>query len=139
MRLLSGVIKRSIARSEVEDGWVIADRYTSRFGERGGAFTVRWQFAPDTVVKKLGERRFIMKRHCVEMEVQVSAGWSDVELVEMDSLPAQPDNFEGIVSPAFRKTLRAPFLRLTARPTAQPCVFSTQFLACEPSIPDDRA
>jgi hypothetical protein len=117
----------------MEDGWSIIDSYAPRFPEHGRVFTVRWQFAPDTVVKQLGERRFIIKRHGVEMEVQVSAGWSDVELVEMDSLTAQPDNFEGIVSPAFRKTLRAPFLKLTARPTAQPCVFSTTFLACSHS------
>ena len=138
-RLLSGVIERRIERLEMEDGWSIIDSYAPRFPEHGRAFTVRWQFAPDTVVKQLGERRFIIKRQGIEMEVQVSADWSDVDLVEMDSLTAQPDNFEGIVSPAFRKTLRAPFLKLTARPTAQPCVFSTRFLACGPSIPADRA
>lgn len=139
LRLLSGVIERKIQRLETGDGWLVTDVYTPRFPRRGRAFTVRWQFAPDTIVKQLGDRRFIVKRHGVGMEVQVSESWSDVELVELDALASPPDNFEGIVSPAFRKTLRAPFLKLTARPTGQPCVFSTRFLACGPSNPADPA
>ena len=139
MPMEKGMLSRTIHRLETEGAWKVTDCFEPAHPEEATGFTVRWQFAPDTVVKQLGERRFILKRHGVEMEVQVSADWSDVVLVEMHSLTAQPDNFEGIVSPAFRKTLRAPFLRLTARPTAQPCVFSTRFLACGPSNPVDHA
>jgi hypothetical protein len=99
-------------------------------------FTVRWQFAPGTHVKRLDARRFLLQRHGVTIAVQVSEGWSDVALVEMDAfantslpVPAASAEFDGIVSPAFRKTVWAPYLKLVARPAGGPCVFSTTFLA----------
>jgi hypothetical protein len=40
---------------------------------------------------------------------------------------------EGMVSPAFRKTVWAPYLKLTARADRhKPCVFRTTFLASAP-------
>ena len=105
-------------------------------------FSVRWQFAPGSHVGFLGERHFRVTRRGVSTEVQVSDDWAEVFCVMDQSQVAEADPdapLAGIVSPAFRKTLWAPYLKLIARPTAQPCVFSTRFLACGPSIPADRA
>ena len=48
-------------------------------------------------------------------------------------LPIDGSRFEGIVSPAFRKTVWAPYLKLTAPGGKKPCVFRTTFLASMPS------
>ena len=98
-------------------------------------FTVRWQFAPDSRVEDLGQRRFRVTRHGVSMEVQVSADWAEVWCVmEQSQVPqADPDApLAGMVSPAFRKTVWAPYLKLVARSQGdKSCVFSTAFLALE--------
>ena len=132
-------------------GWLVKDECIGKDG-RPIEFTVRWQFAPETSVKRLDDRRFLLRRHDVAIELQVSEGWSDVVLVELDAFAntsrsetaapeefkgrtgtaredARPTRYEGIVSPAFRKTVRAPCLKLIARPAGWPCVFSTTFLA----------
>lgn len=96
-------------------------------------FSVRWQFAPDSRVDDLGNRRYRVARHGVSMEVQVSADWAEVWCVTEQSQVAQADPdapLAGTVSPAFRKTVWAPYLKLVARPQGdKPCVFSTTFLA----------
>ena len=118
--------------SSLRDDWADAAR----------DFSVCWQFAPESRVERVGERRFRVTRRSVAMEVQVSADWAEVFCVtdQKQVAEADPDApLAGIVSPGFRKTEWAPYLKLIARPTAQPCVFSTQFLACGPSIPVDRA
>jgi len=96
---------------------------------------VRWQFAPDSRVDDLGRRRYRVTRHGVTMEVQVSADWAEVFCVTNPKQVAQADPgapLAGMVSPAFRKTVWAPYLKLVARPTGdKPCVFSTAFLALE--------
>ena len=97
------------------------------------SFSVRWQFAPDSRVEDLGQRRFRVTRHCVSMEVQVSVDWAEVFCVMEQGHVAQADPdapLAGTVSPAFRKTVWAPYLKLVARPQGdKPCVFSTTFLA----------
>lgn len=99
----------------------------------GCAFSVRWQFAPGSCVEDLGSRLYRVARHGVSMEVQVSADWAEVWCVTEQSQGAQADPdapLAGTVSPAFRKTVWAPYLKLVARPQGdKPCVFSTTFLA----------
>lgn len=106
------------------------------------AFLVRWQFAPDSRLEDLGARRYRATRHGVSMEVQVSADWAEVWCVTEQSQVAQADPdapLAGTVSPAFRKTLWAPYLKLVARPQGdKPCVFSTAFLACAGDVSDKR-
>jgi hypothetical protein len=79
------------------------------------------------------ERNFVVKRNSVALEVLASEHWADVKLVETpaDRERLEPENpLAGIVSPAFRKTVFAPYLLLVARPqSGQPCVFRTTFLA----------
>jgi hypothetical protein len=103
------------------------------FTGASGDFFVRWQFAPDSRVEELGQRRFRVTRHSVSMEVQVSADWAEVWCVTEQSQVAKADPdapLAGTVSPAFRKTVWAPYLKLVARPQGdKPCVFSTTFLA----------
>ena len=74
-------------------------------------------------------------RSGVGIVIQVGADWAAVDLVESESerdLKFPGGNpLEGIVSPAFRKTVFAPYLKLTARGGKKPCVFRTTFLASE--------
>jgi len=106
---------------------------TLSFTGPSGDFSVRWQFAPDSGVEDLGKRRFRITRHGMSMEVQVSADWAEVFCVMKQSQVAQADPdapLAGTVSPAFRRTAWAPYLKLVARPQGdEPCVFSTTFLA----------
>ena len=100
-------------------------------------FVVRWQFAPGAKLERLAERRFRVSRRGVAMEVKVSADWAEVFPVAEISSPEfaraatseLEREFAGIVSPAFRQTEWAPFLKLVARPGEKPCVFTTTFLA----------
>ena len=156
LSLVGQLIRRAIEPLPEGAGWLVKDECFGKDG-RPIEFTVRWQFAPETQIKRLDDRRFLLRRHDVAIELQVSEGWSDVVLVEMDAFEntsgaesaapgsrghsphhdetetaredARPTAYEGIVSPAFRKTLRAPFLKLVAKPSGRPCVFSTTFLA----------
>ena len=139
LSLIGQLIRRVIEPLPDGTGWLVKDKCIGKDG-RPIEFTVRWQFAPDTSVKRLDARRFLLRRHDVAIELQVSEGWSDVVLVELDAFAntsrsataredARPTAYEGIVSPAFRKTVWAPYLKLVARPASGPCVFSTTFLA----------
>jgi hypothetical protein len=114
----------------VED-WVESLR--DDWADAATAFSVRWQFAPASQVERLAERRFRVARHGVSMEVQVSADWAEVFCVTEQSQVAEADPdlpLAGVVSPSFRKTVWAPYLKLVARPQGdKPCVFTTTFLA----------
>jgi len=151
LSLIGQLMRRAIEPLPDGAGWLVKDECIGKDG-RPIEFTVRWQFAPETSVKRLDDRRFLLRRHDVAIELQVSEGWSDVVLVEMDAFAntsrsetaapeeykgkpgtaredAGPTAYEGIVSPAFRKTVWAPYLKLVARPAGRPCVFSSTFLA----------
>ncbi|MBI3878213.1 MAG: heparinase II/III family protein [Verrucomicrobia bacterium] len=101
------------------------------------SFVVRWQFAPGAKLERLAERRFRVTRRGVAMEVEVSADWGEVWAVSDRNDPAfmqaektdEERKFAGVVSPAFRKTEWAPYLKLVARPGEKPCLFTTTFLA----------
>ena len=139
-------LRRTIESIKGALAWKVQDFCFEKDGSLGD-FTVRWQLAPDCYVKRLDERQFLVRRNSVEIKIEVSEGWSDVSLVEMDELQQRASNgrdsigtqqqasdggrsFVGLVSPAFRKTVWAPYLKLVAQPQGdKPCVFSTTFLA----------
>jgi len=135
--LANGRMRRRVLRLEGRDGWQVDDAYESRSGTSD--FTVRWQFAPGSLVKLLDERRFSIKRESQSVLVEAGSEWAEVVLVERKS-QSLPDTalttgvearYAGTVSPAFRRVEWAPFLNLVARPRAgKPCVFRTTFLAC---------
>ncbi|PYJ02624.1 MAG: hypothetical protein DME25_15585, partial [Verrucomicrobia bacterium] len=140
LRLPQGVIFRSIRRLEKLDGWEVTDRFEPRFKDGTGDFTVCWQFAPDSWVKKIAERKFSIHRAESTVMIEVDDSWSVVELFEpvgeeepRRSTASPSGSLEGIVSPAFRQVCGAPFLKLTARPGDKPCVFTTAFLASAPA------
>ena len=101
------------------------------------AFSVRWQFAPGSVVRCLSLREFLLQRQDREIRVVLGEGWQKVQLMELGDMTGAPDSassLAGIVSPAFRKTERAPFLLLTAVPKGDSsCVFTTTFLISDPA------
>ena len=87
-------------------------------------------------MKKISERKLSVHRGEVGILIEVDEKWDAVEVVEPIAgdeqglrLLVPAGSLEGIVSPAFRKLGRAPFLKLTARPGDKPCVFTTAFLA----------
>ena len=103
------------------DSWEVADAFAPSPGH-SSVFTVRWQFAPGAWLKRHSERQLELRRGDVSMWIEVDDAWDQVAIVEpVESLePAQPPkreraaSLEGIVSPAFRKTVRAPYLKLVA-------------------------
>jgi hypothetical protein len=106
-------------------------------------FSVRWQFAPGARLKRLSERRFELRRNGAAIQIIASDDWAEVILVEQQgedqslltsAATELEKKFAGTVSPAFRKTEWAPYLKLIARPKpGQPCVFRTTFVASPPS------
>jgi hypothetical protein len=110
---------------------IVEDVYHSQ--SDAGEFSVRWQFAPDCVLQVLERGRFLISCVGAAMEVQVSPDWAEVWCVTEQSQVAKADPdapLAGTVSPAFRKVVWAPYLKLVARPQGdKPCVFSTTFLA----------
>ena len=128
-----GLLRRSVTRVENGDGWRIGDEFHAATGG-DGEFIVRWQFAPDTFIKIITERTFLVKRHDVALVVEAGNEWAEARLVETPPDDRSPcslaDEYEGVVSPGFRKQVRAPYLKLVARPDRhKPCVFHTTFLA----------
>jgi hypothetical protein len=99
-------------------------------------FSVRWQFAPGSWVKRHSERKFSVHRAGVAVTIEVDENWAEVELGEPvghgdQSLTSVPKgSLEGIVSPAFRRICWAPYLKLVARPSEEGNrVFQTTFRA----------
>ena len=140
LRLPQGVVFRSIRRLQKSDGWEVADQFVPRLKHKAGDFTVLWQFAPGSWVKRISERSFSLHRAQVALRIEVDENWSAVELFEpvaeegpLPSMSNASGALEGIVSPGFRQVCRAPFLKLTARPGDKPCVFTTAFLASPPA------
>jgi len=134
---LTGVqVRRTVSHSPISLAWRIED---SCFGkhEENLPFSVRWQFAPGSWVKQLSARKFSIHRADVAVTIEVDEHWASVELVEPVKeedqrllTPTAIGSLEGIVSPEFRKIVRAPYLKLLARPQGEkPCVFTTTFLA----------
>jgi hypothetical protein len=129
-------MRRRIVHLPNGSGWQVEDQCTGK-GGRAVEFTTRWQFAPGGWVKRISDRKFSVHRADVAVVIEVGGNWAEVELVEpmqerdQDNLTsAASRSLAGIVSPAFRKTVWAPYLKLVARPRGdKPCVFTTTFLA----------
>jgi len=81
--------------------------------------SVRWQFAPGTVVERVAPRTVRVTRSGVVLDVELGERWRDVILVATPgeaaaSAPAGSleARMAGTVSPGFRRTAWAPFLKL---------------------------
>ena len=131
------ILERRIVPLALDRGFLIEDmclwNHEKACGQDSLPFSVRWQFAPESGVEVLDGRHFRVTRRGVSMEVQVSDDWAEVFCVTEQSQVAKADSdapLAGTVSPAFRKTVWAPYLKLVARPAGdKPCVFRTTFLA----------
>jgi hypothetical protein len=122
LRLGHHLLERTLRLVKESDAWEVDDLCLPNNGDRArqpAGFSVRWQFPPGATVKARGSRNFIVRRNDIEIVIQVSADWSDVTLVETaaDREKFEPENLlAGTVSPAFRKTIFAPYLLLKAEP-----------------------
>jgi hypothetical protein len=123
-------------------GFQVEDRClsnrTSTQEREGRAFAVSWQFGPGATLERIAERKFLVTRRGVSLEVEVSDGWTnlhpvaekDIRLLTAAAGSELEARFAGTVSSAFRKVEWAPFLKLVARPEpGRSCVFRTTFLA----------
>ena len=135
--LADSSMRRRVLRLEGRDAWQVEDSHESRAGV--SEFSVRWQFAPGSVLKWLDERRFSVNRAGRSVLIEFGSEWAEVMVAEQkrQSVPGSTAiseveaQYAGTVSPAFRQVEWAPFVKLVARPQAgKPCVFRTTFLAC---------
>ena len=94
---------------------------------QAGAFTGYWQFAPESSVERVSERRFRVVSGTAEMTIEIGDGWTGAEFWQPDGSEKKGD-LDGIVSPRFMKTTHAPYLKLAARPGGGG-EFTTSFLA----------
>jgi hypothetical protein len=142
LNLLECQVRRRVSCVDNEPRtWEVVDSCVAKDGTPA-PFSVCWQFAPGSWVKRISARKFSVHRADAAVMMDVDQSWTAVELVELaepvadaasspaPTLPA-PRRMEGLVSPAFRSVVRAPYLRLFARPPRPaPCVFRTTFQAC---------
>jgi hypothetical protein len=121
----SGDARRTIYRVEkpLHGGWVIEERVLTVIPDSD--FTVLWQFAPGTNCQIIEPRRFRVTRLNKTVEVRVSTDWHVVDLVATEP-KRRAGQFEGTVSPRFRRTEWAPYLKLTGSSGAG--LFTTTFL-----------
>jgi hypothetical protein len=124
----AGNAKRTVYRVEkpLRGGWVVEEQVLTTTPE--SEFIVLWQFAPDAICQILEPRRFRITCRNKAVEVRASSDWDTVDLVTSETA-RKGGQFEGTVSPRFRVTKWAPYLRLTGRSGAKPCLFTTTFLA----------
>jgi hypothetical protein len=106
------------------EGWMVSDSFERRLGQ-AGEFIVRWQFAPDCDVERIGERAFRVTSGSASMRVDIGVGWAQAELWRPSGDEAV-GQLDGIVSPRFIKTEHAPYLKLTANPGGN-TDFTTRF------------
>ena len=127
-------LSRRVTPSESRSSWCVDDRCVGN-GGLPVPFAVRWQFAPGATLRMLDDREFAVCRQGESLTIRLSEDWDQVQLVELSDPPSDSEfPLAGNVSSSFRKTERAPYLLLTARPTRdKTCVFTTTFLAWSPS------
>src|SRR5207253_6650583 len=115
-------MRRRVLRLEGRDVWQVEDSHESRTGI--SEFSVRWQFAPGSLVKWLDERRFSVNREGRSVRVELGPEWAEVVVAEQKSQSVLGSaatsvveaQYAGTVSPAFRQVEWAPFAKLIARP-----------------------
>ncbi len=127
-------LRRSIEFNSEASTMTVTDWVEPRHDERtqdARHFVVRWQFAPETRIDVLSARRFRVSRRSATLEIEVSPNWSQVSLVTEASQASSADPealLAGTVSPRFRQTVWAPYLKLTAQsPNCHPGEFTTIF------------
>lgn len=123
LKLPSGIARRTVTMLPREEGWRVEDCFQPD-GSADYEFAVHWQFAPESRLEPMGDRKFRVTRRGQTVEVEVDANWSSVEPVS----DRRDGSFDGICSPDFRETCFAPCLKLAAH-GHNPCVFATTFLA----------
>jgi hypothetical protein len=124
-------LRRTLRSISGADGWEVADAADPAVGH----FEVRWQFAPDTRVRRLGPRHFQLGRRDRVLDLLAGDGWAAVDL--LDAAPSGPGQgpagagarFDGLVSPAFRRWGFAPGLRLRSGAGPAGAGHTTRFLA----------
>jgi len=123
----AGDARRTVYRVEkpLRGGWVVEERVLTATPE--SKFSVLWQFPPDTVCQIIEPRCFRIRRQNKTVEIRVSSDWDIVDLVTTEPI-RKGLQLEGTVSSRFRVTNRAPYLKLTGRSSAKPCLFTTTFL-----------
>ncbi len=131
------IMRRAIDIESAGTTLTVTDLVNARVAQTaaGQPFVVRWQFAPGTRVETLSPRRFRVHRPGaspaspaansgqpaeVALEIDVGPAWSNVACVtdpgQVPTVdPGHP--LAGTVSPTFRHTLWAPYLKLTASET----------------------
>jgi len=133
LRLPSGVAERSVARIATagENGWAVDDAFHPCATSTTRQFLVGWQFAPGWQLERASDRRLRLTRGNIEVRLEVSAAWSNVEaFTGADTAAKYGDDGDlvGACSPAFRKVTFGPALLLTGQ-AQDSCVFRTTFLA----------
>ena len=125
---IAGNARRTVYRVEkpLGGGWVVEERVLTTTPE--SEFSVLWQFAPDAKCETIEPRRFRVVRRNKSIEVRVSSDWHIVDLVATEPI-RKAGQLEGTVSPCFRVTKWAPYLKLTGRSDAKSCLFTTTFLS----------
>lgn len=138
--LPAGVLRRRVRRvfDGERDGWQIDDVYEPSAAGEDPEFAVTWQFAPGTRIEVVTERSRVFRgeRRGVRFTVGFDAAWERVELIPETSgslgFPVEGD-LVGLCSPAFRRVLSGPVIRLKAR-RLNPNRFRTTFLADDPTV-----
>ena len=127
MRIDGSALSRTVKPlADDREGWLVRDAFEQQLGQ-AGAFTVYWQFAPESSVERVGERLFRVVSGTAEMTIEIGDGWAGAELWQPYGSEKKRD-LDGIVSPRFMKTTHAPYLKLAARPGGGG-EFTTSFLA----------
>ena len=101
-------------------------------------FTVRWQFSPGAELTRLGRRQWRILVGSSWFNLEVTPDWAGFHGVafrgEIASSAREIEElkFAGIVSPTFRGTRWAPFVKLVAAPTpGRDWLFRTTLTPCE--------
>jgi Heparinase II/III-like protein/Heparinase II/III N-terminus len=128
-------VRRRISEVTPGGGWKVEDACLGKNG-LSRPFTVRWQLAPECEVEQLPGPAFLVTRGATTLRIEVSKAWEapEVFIPPLTGCTAGTSPLggplDGLVSPAFRKVCRAPYLQLTARPSpVQDSPLVTTFLA----------
>lgn len=122
-----GQIKRFINAMENPEGWIVVDRVIGAEDNKGIPFTVSWQFAPETEVTRESSRKFIISRRGEKIALEVSNSWEKVEVIQPPESIESKHPVPGVCSPAFRKVLHGPVVRLSGT-GSESCQFESVFI-----------
>jgi hypothetical protein len=126
LRVPDGLVRRTIARLEAEDGWQIDDAFEFADVARAREIEVYWQFAPAVRLERANEKSFLLHLGTTTFSLEF-LGWEQVEsLCPAPGQVLEPGRTSpGVCSPAFRKTQLAPYVLLRGR--SEPAVLRSVF------------